>query len=212
MLSVKRMNRDFNQTHVLTDRIYQTAPQPNAVHRSAGQEISWCSNTYKTPPKPQIIIFTFLTFLMLWANRKLPLKTLWLLSWCGAETLHRVLAGFCSCWHQTEWTPLASSVYLRWCMRKAVVAALQRLLPHLETIRTREPTLACESESTREMMSLKKNLHRTDCTVSSLHCCIKPFYHSNLCSLNPNMTFDLSVLKFKYSITFYSEPLQFNHL
>lgn len=57
----------------------------------------------------------------------------------------------------TGWSPLASSVYLRWCMRKAMVAALQRLLPSLETIRTRDPVLMCEPENTvlsvQEMIS-----------------------------------------------------------
>lgn len=33
-------------------------------------------------------------------------------------------------------------------MRKAMVAALQQLLPSLETIRTREPVFMCEPENT----------------------------------------------------------------
>lgn len=64
----------------------------------------------------------------------------------------------------SDWAaPPASSEYLWWCMRKAMVAALQRLRPWRETIRTREPALTCESENERGMH--RDAVHRSYCKL-----------------------------------------------
>lgn len=113
---------------------------------------SWWFTDFKTPTKT-----TNLYILSMLLTKKIPtgcmseaFKTNFLAMidyWFWTRPLCH---WFCTHWSQTVWAPPTSSVYFRWCMRNAMVTALQRLLPCLETIRTLEPMLMCVSENKRQ--------------------------------------------------------------